>query len=63
MCKFQLLRDSVSGPNAIYQVAMSPDHQYEQHLLSQANAGPLLELLDYLLVNKAPASDYDLSGG
>ncbi|GAM37334.1 hypothetical protein TCE0_023r07174 [Talaromyces pinophilus] len=43
-------------------VAMSP-HQYEQHLLGQANAGPLLELLDYLLVNKAPANDYDLSGG
>ncbi|KAF4449366.1 Ankyrin repeat-containing domain protein [Fusarium austroafricanum] len=29
---------------------------------SQAEPGPLLDLLDYLLINKAPANDYDTFG-
>ncbi|KUL82839.1 hypothetical protein ZTR_09219 [Talaromyces verruculosus] len=55
-------RFSVSKPNATYQVIVWPD-QYKQHFLGQAKPNPLLELLDYLLVNKAPANNYDLSGG
>lgn len=35
---------------------------YQQNLLAQAKPDPLLELLDYLLLNKAPANDFDLSG-
>lgn len=38
-------------------------YQFERHSLGQAKPGPLLELLHYLLVNKAPANDYDLFGG
>ncbi|RYP45967.1 hypothetical protein DL768_007749 [Monosporascus sp. mg162] len=43
------------------QIAISSSRD-ERLLPSQAKPSPLLELLECLLVNKAPANDYDLSG-
>lgn len=50
------------GPNSPTQISFSPG-SFKRRLPSRAGPGPLLDLLECLLLNKTPANDYDLSGG